>query len=102
MIVDDEDRVKYLHMASITSIKDPKLWILDSGASKHFCGNKGYFFNLKPILPIIIRMGNSAIEANQAEDVILTVFNGEISNTLLLHDVLFVPEISANLISVSK
>ncbi|CAJ2647171.1 unnamed protein product [Trifolium pratense] len=71
-------------------------WILDSGASDHICGSLHWFDSYNQINPISIRLPTGHIS--------IARFSGTIkfSNHLVLHNVLFVPNFTLNLISVSK
>jgi len=70
-------------------------WILDSGATDHICPFKSLFQNLKPISPISIQLPN--------QNSIIAKFSGAIVlGNLILHNTLFVPEFSVQLISIPK
>ncbi|GMI65892.1 hypothetical protein HRI_000258500 [Hibiscus trionum] len=77
------------------STADINCWIIDSGASRHVCRSKKLFSFLKPISGGTIMLPNKTIVPVQ--------FSGDVqvSSTLLLRDVLFVPQFSFNLIVVS-
>ena len=74
-------------------------WIIDSGASQHISAHRERFLNYQPIRTMNIQIGDgSEIEAIGKGDMELTV--GTTKITLL--DVLHVPEIGGNLLSVAK
>jgi transposase InsO family protein len=103
IMVVEQGSIKFLNMASVGYAYNPNEWILDSGASKHFCGSKDYFINLSAIQPIKIKMGNdSTVEAKKMGDIIITLKHEGINNTIRLSEVLYVPEITTNLMSVSE
>ena len=70
-------------------------WILDSGATDHICPFKSLFQNLKPISPISIQLPN--------QNSVIAKFSGTIVlGNLILHNTLFVPEFSVQLIAIPK
>jgi hypothetical protein len=75
-------------------------WVLDSGASAHICSNKRYFDTLGPV-NCSIKWGNStgSIKASGIGDITLK-FEGYYKNTAILKNVLYVPEIGVNLLSL--
>lgn len=76
--------------------------MIDSGASKHLCGNKSDFCELseKPEGSITLADGNSILIQGKGS-VPLQCFNGNIHKDLMAIDVLFVPGLEASLLSVS-
>ncbi|NDA63211.1 MAG: hypothetical protein EBX50_14400, partial [Chitinophagia bacterium] len=78
-------------------------WYVDSGATKHMCSNKAAFSKLVEITPEAVYMGNNAVvEAVGVGEVPLTlVVDGE-EKTGHLANVLYVPELATNLISVKQ
>jgi len=69
--------------------------ILDSGATDHICPFKSLFQNLKPISPISIQLSN--------QNSVIAKFSGTIVlGNLILHNTLFVPEFSVQLIFIRK
>ncbi|KAL0453364.1 UNVERIFIED_CONTAM: hypothetical protein Slati_1314500 [Sesamum latifolium] len=75
-------------------------WILDTGASRHFCSNKELFQELQEAhVDEYIFMGNSTTaEVLGKGKVFLKLTSGK---TLTLNDVLYVPSLRRNLISGS-
>src|SRR5205807_8745033 len=74
-------------------------WIIDSGASQHISAQRERFTNYLLISTIKIQIGDgSEIEAIGKGNMILTVGMIEIT----LHDVLHVPKIGSNLLSIAK
>jgi hypothetical protein len=79
-------------------------WIVDSGASSHmtFC-RESSLLNYKTIVVKDINQGNgSSIQAIGMGDVKIPLNSGSKINTVLLRDVLFVPDLKVNLLSVSR
>ena len=90
-------------LASVTE-EEKRKWLVDSGASKPMCNDKKQFDELKPLKdPERIKVGDgfylkATLEGNVKLKVII---NGKIK-TCTLRNVLHVPELSYNLLSVSK
>ena len=82
-----------ISMNSILS--SPKLWIIDSGASRHVCSNLHAFVSMKLIHNTTVSLlDHSSISVHFTGDV-------QINSTLLLKNVLFAPQFKFNLLSVS-
>jgi hypothetical protein len=89
-------------------------WLIDSGASMHLCNNRSYFDNqsFKHIPHKNVMLGNNeCIEAIGMGDIPVRVVinNGNNGNNntyksidVTFKDVLYVPKIAANLLSVAK
>ena len=79
---------------------DPKSWFIDSGATRHVCGNKHLFKTLHKVVDgESLYMGNnSSIKVHGKGQVELMFTSG---NLLVLRDVYYAPEISRNLVSGS-
>jgi hypothetical protein len=77
-----------------------KAWHLDSGATDHFCNDKSAFLDIRRLPKHIqVRIGdNSIVPATGIGTVLLASKNRRIQLT----DVLFVPAIGTNLLSISK
>ena len=80
-------------------------WIIDSGASSHMCNNRKLFVKLYPLEhPVEVKLGDGRELMATAQGVVrLRMKSGsDRSRKCSLHDVLYVPELSYNLISVLK
>lgn len=73
-------------------------WIIDSGATQHMCNNKSHFVHFENFASTISTANNTTMNATGKGDVKITTETG-ISFTLT--NVLFVPQLASNLISVS-
>lgn len=95
---------------TVTSSADEGCWILDSGASSHISNDLTLFHDICDVEPIVIGLAGVEnngkhiyIRATQRGSVKLNVVNGQgMASTVTLRDVLFVPDATANIISVSK
>lgn len=91
-------------MYSFVSINNSfQSFIIDSGASNHMCGDENMFKSLErgSFGEIVVASGKEIYAKGKGEIVLkIGKENEEIEITLI--DVLFVPEITANLISVKK
>jgi hypothetical protein len=82
-------------------------WLIDSGASMHLCNNRTYFDNstFKHIPHKNVVLGNNeCIQAIGIGDIPVRVRINNTSNLIdvTFKDVLYVPDIAANLLSVAK
>ena len=82
---------------------DPSMWLVDSGASEHFCRSRDAFFNYQELpSPLVVRVGGSqTLQAVGTGTVLLRVQSTSNPTTLSLDQVLHVPGLRRNLISVS-
>lgn len=71
------------------------VWILESGATRHICNDKGIFTNMQSVTRTRVRLPNHSL--------IQVHFKGHIqlTNELLLIDVLYVHQFELNLMSVT-
>jgi transposase InsO family protein len=85
-----------LFINNVVSKIDDNSWIVDTGATHHTCHNLNWFTNYRTITPISVTLPNkTVVEACHRGNV-------RLSDTLQIHDVLFLPDFAVNLISVSK
>lgn len=78
------------------------MWIIDSGASRHMCAQKSVFKNLRPSNVKSISMANSnKIPVEGEGEVTLTCKTPDGHCEVFLSNVLCVPEIVSNLVSIS-
>jgi hypothetical protein len=87
--------------SSSTSTLD---WLIDSGASTHFCAQRSSFSSLRPLTqPVNINIADGrAIRALGIGDISLDVCCGDEWISNIFKDVLFAPDLKMNLISVSR
>lgn len=80
-------------------------WLLDSGASEHFAGNNVPFKNIKSLpSPVNIKIAKTGtfLQARQVGEIeVVSTVNGK-ENAIKIKDVLVVPGIQYNLLSVPK
>jgi hypothetical protein len=104
----DSDEILLMFQHSNASSTDTSIekstWIIDSGATCHVCHESNLFTELKYLnKPIDVVLGNGSIlKANRSGTVALTFLSGSIERKYKLNDVLYVPELTYNLVSVSK
>ena len=80
-------------------------WIIDSGATSHTCNDRDLFIGLYPLKsPLEVLLGDGhKLTATAYGTVKLLMKSGQRSSRkCILHDVLYIPELSYNLLSVSK
>lgn len=105
---DDESEsedYKYCFPAVIGSKKGDVNWYLDSGASEHLVSDKNCLKNIKPLgatVKIRIAKTGEILTANETGEIhVINNVNGNI-NKIIIKDVLLVPELDFNLLSVRK
>ena len=92
------------HALATVTEEERKKWLVDSGASKPMCNDEKQFDTLKKLeRPERIKVGDGFyLTATMGGNIKLKLeVNGEIK-TCTLRDALYVPELSYNLLSVSK
>ena len=100
-------QVVCLLMASDIALSDRKLsssWILDSGASRSMSSNREWFSHFSSLSsPIPIALGdNSTIYGTGVGHVVVGVKVNDSWQRAILEDVLYVPELHGNLLSVAQ
>nr|KYP66985.1 hypothetical protein KK1_013301 [Cajanus cajan] len=84
------------YVLSTTTQNLHKSWILDTGATDHICSSLHWFTTYTRIDPIPVRLPNgSSVMANFSGTIKLT-------KSLKIDHVLFIPQFTFNLVSVSK
>ena len=80
-------------------------WIIDSGATSHICNDCKQFLQLYPLknsLEVVLGDGHKLTAVAQGTVKVLMKYGHQGSRKCILHDVLYIPELSYNLLSVSK
>lgn len=77
-------------------------WYLDSCASSHMTSNRNWLQNVQETSSSVITASNGKLTVVSKGTVKLNVQIGNKQNTVNAEDVLFVPELATNLLSVSK
>ena len=88
--------------ASMTSVQLKRdKWIIDSGATCHICCNRSSFVELYPLKTSVnVRLGNGHMLTAPAAGIVS--FKAKCGCRYRLYDVLYVPDFSYNIVSVSK
>ena len=99
----DFDDIECIALVSEVETKD-KSWIVDSASSNHLCNDKNKMSDFKKLkYPEHVRVGNGELMVARYEGCVkLLVKTGRITRKVKLHNVLYVPELKYNLLSVSK
>ena len=85
--------------------KSSELWIVDSGATCHMCKNKNLFNDFVELTnPAEVQLGDGKVlnATGRGTVTVFTVLAGGKHKKCELRDVLFVPKLSYNLLSVAK
>ena len=79
-------------------------WYFDSGATSHACGDADYFVKITRSRPTRVRMANGTTveEIDRGDMVMMFMDKVNKSREFLANDVLYVPDIEANILSVSR
>ena len=78
---------------------DNKAWYIDSGCSNHMCEDRNIFVQLDTTINPKVRMGNGAVAEAQGKG---TVAINTKSGIKYIRDVLLVPDLKENLLSVGQ
>ena len=93
------------HALSALGPNENCAWIVDSGATCHMCHDEKSFlalYQLKKPIDVILGDGHSLTATGKGKVILeMMLPNGE-SKSCTLHDVLYVPKLAYNLISVTK
>ena len=94
----DLDFAAMVYEANVADLDDnPREWWIDTGATRHICGNKESFSSYTPVSGRKLYMGNSATsEVQGMGNIVLKMTSGK---EVTLLDVLHVPDIRKNLVS---
>ena len=93
------------HALSVFSSNDCCAWIADSGATCHMCQGSKSFTNLYQLdnpIDVTLGDGRALLAVRRGELVLDMTFPSGESKSCTLHVVLYVPELSYNLLSVAK
>ena len=98
----EDDALVASHALSVGATSS---WIIDSGATTHMCNDKSLFTKLQQLNhPQEVALGDGhVVKASERGTVTLEMkLPGNQVRKCDVHDVLYVPELSYNLLSVSK
>lgn len=93
----ENEQSNFLMHSSV--VKDRKnMWCLDSGATSHMCCDKTKFSNISENKTMIMLAADKSVESPGVGTVILHTENRKIT----MRDVLYVPSLNMNFVSISK
>ena len=80
------------------------VWVIDSGATQHICGSLENMSEVRPLDPpeVITVTGDSTVEATHKGKVHLSCLVGDVTSSVTLGDVRYVPGAGVNLFSVRR
>jgi len=84
------------------SVTSPDEWLIDSGASSHFCSKRSAFTTYRKTSQTVRIGDDSALRASGQGSVPLSVLVSRKAEILQLRNVVHVPDIAVNLLSASK
>lgn len=94
-----------VHALSVSDTVSTTDWVIDSGATCHICCNQSLFASVEDLdEPLVVTLGDGkTIEVTQCGTVEVELKQTDESfKPATLYDVLFVPQLSYNLLSVNK
>lgn len=103
-----EDRVDFATFQAFNASTCPRLkdnkWIIDSGCTSHMTFNRSYFVKFKPIRGKVYLAGrNNVVESKGIGSIKVKVRDDKgIINYVIMYDVVYVPDLRNNLLSVMK
>lgn len=99
-----ESAMVTVQKAMISSTKKPKnlKWLLDSGCTKHMANCREFFCDFKPNSGTIQVGNNEFIRSEGSGNIKVTTIVRGVKKNVILSDVLLVPDLAYNLISVSQ
>ncbi|XP_066323940.1 uncharacterized protein [Miscanthus floridulus] len=80
--------------------RDPKRWVLDTGAMNHMTSSRGAFSELDTGIVGTVRFGNGSVVKIEGRDTILFACKNEEHHTLA--NTYFIPRLTTNVISVGQ
>jgi DNA-directed RNA polymerase subunit N (RpoN/RPB10) len=97
------DSCGLVHVLSAVETKQDA-WIVDSGASRHMCNSRNYFDDISDLQnPVEIKVGDGRIIKASSIGTVMLKVNLSFDNiNMKLINVLFVPKLAYNLVSVSQ
>ena len=100
---DSSDESVTIVLEHVLTVKSSKEWIVDSGATTHMCNDKTLFTEMNAVNDVKVSLGDGRVlKAFGRGRVKLKVSVSNCSKSHVLYDVLFVPDLAYNLISVSS
>lgn len=98
----DDGSKTNLVLTALSTAKSDTSWIIDSGATNHMSGCRDWFDSLhdSSTKEVCVANGKKLVVSGKGDVHFTCKFNGELLN-ITLKDVLFIPDLTVNLISVS-
>ncbi|UYV63799.1 hypothetical protein LAZ67_2005665 [Cordylochernes scorpioides] len=82
--------------------RESHLWYLDSGATEHMVSDRSKLTNIREISSLVETANKQSIHVTEMGDITFKVNNKNGGGSLFLKNVLIVPEIEGNLLSVGR
>jgi hypothetical protein len=95
-----KEKMDHLHCSTLTSTLEDDMWIIDSGASRHMVGDQVRLFNLnEKRTSYKVELGDK--NTFPVEGIGQASINLKTCNNVHLSNVLYVPDLEKNLVSIS-
>ena len=101
----DEAGLVVKHALSALGTTHESQWIIDSGATSHMCTDRRMFTQLQPLsksLEVKLGDGHMLMAKGQGTVRLIMKYGRDKYRRCILNEVLYVPKLSCNLLSVSK
>lgn len=95
-----EEEVSLLMVCHMKEETQQNMWYLDIGCSNHMCGEKEAFFNLDESFRSSVKFGDNSKISVMGKGKVTIQTKGNSTHTIT--NVLFVPDLKTNLLSVGK
>jgi len=95
--------ISFLSAKEIAHVASANAWCLDSGSTSYMCSSIQKFDVLKEPSQRRLNLANNASASiDGTESVSIDIQNGNEAKTIKLKDILYVPELRTDLLSISK
>ena len=95
-----EDKEEHLFSCMSVHHESQHVWYLDSGCSNHMTGNRDIFVELDQSFTSQVKLGDGKLQGAKGKGV--TTVNTKQGNEKLISDVLYVPNMTQNLLSLGQ
>lgn len=99
-IAEEHDQEQCMFYATQDSIKEKGgSWYLDSGCSNHMAKDETIFKSIDESVKVKVRLGNGSVVESKGKGTVMVETD---KGTRLIHDVLLVPSLKENLLSIGQ
>ena len=95
-----EEEISLLMVCNTKEDTNKQLWYLDTSCNNHIYGDKEIFLNLDESYKDKVKFGNNTKISIMGKDEVTIWTKGD--NFQIIHNVLFVPDLKTNLLSIGQ